>query len=325
MDDRITSQFRVLLTGGAGFIGQHVARHFLSLGHEVTSLDRIDEAGSLDAIAVLVADYPDTFRHVWHDLKAPIHPRHVTGKYSHVIHIAAASHVDRSVRDPMSFVADNVTGTAHLLEWVRSYQPQARVLYFSTDEVFGPADGATHEFDEYSPHNPNNPYAASKSAAEQLCPAWANTYGLQIAVSHCTNVYGRGQHSEKFIPLVSEKIRRGELVQIHARDGVPSSRYYLHVSDVCTAVEAILFRGGVIGSAVTGKYNISADEEFSNLEVAKAVAALIGKTLRYELVEFVANRPKHDQRYAVSSNRLKALGWAPQVKLHDGLVDYLEG
>jgi dTDP-glucose 4,6-dehydratase len=231
--------------------------------------------------------------------------------------LAAASHVTRSVQDPLGFIADNVLGTAHVLEYCRRFMPR-KLLYFSTDEVFGPApDGVT--FDEYSQHAATNPYAASKAAAEALCPAWAITYGVPLCVTHCTNVFGEGQFREKFIPRCIEQIGRGELVQIHARDGVPSSRYYVHAENIASAIVTVLEKGGLMGGPVTGKYNISGAEELSNLDVAQQIAALMGKELHHELVEFVPDRPRHDQRYAIKSTRLEALGWKPHVSFAEGL------
>jgi dTDP-glucose 4,6-dehydratase len=269
------------------------------------------------------------FKMVWHDLRARIHVtaqgcRPLGEPFDWVCHLAAASHVDRSIRDPAAFVQDNVLGTVHMFEWVRETQPDVKkVLYFSTDEVFGPAS-EQETFEECSRHWPNNPYAASKAGAEALCPAYANTYGMPIAVTHCTNVYGPRQHEEKFIPLVRRKVLERSVVQIHSRNGVPSTRYYVHVADVCAAVLTVLKRGAPIASAETGKYNISGDREWSNLDVAKKIAAAMGKSVHTELVDFVPNRPKHDQRYSVGGHRLHALGWVPRVRFDQGLAETLD-
>lgn len=311
---------RVLLTGGAGFIGRHLSRYILAnTDWKITVLDRLGEGSRLAEMfteaAYLEGTHRDRIVFHWHDLRAPLK---LEGAFDYVAHLAAGSHVDRSVKDPLGFVADNVVGTANLLEWIRATQPTIKkVLYFSTDEVFGPANGEA--FDEYSAHTPNNPYAASKAAAEALIPAWANTYGLPLVVTHCTNVYGPGQDGEKFIPLVTSKVKNGELVQVHSKAGVPSSRYYVHVDDVSRAVLTILQKGGVWGGPWTGKYNITGDTEFSNLDVAERIAGLIGKPLNYELVDFVPNRPRHDMRYAIKGERLRELGWAPTVDFDAGL------
>ena len=311
---------RILLTGAAGFIGSNFARYLLEhTDYSVTSLDRLDEAGSLERLADLKCRFPRRLDCVWHDLQAPIQPRLLRHDYKYVVHMAAGSHVDRSVRDPVQFVRDNVLGTAHLLEFARHHLPGVKVLYFSTDEVFGPARQG-EEFDEHARWNPENPYAATKAGGEALCPAYATQYGMPIVVTHCCNAYGPGQDDEKFVPLAIKRIQRGDTLQIHARDGVVSSRLYIHVDDVARATLTVLEKGGVICDPTSGRYNICAAEELSNLVVAERIATLLGKPLRYELVENPPNRPKPDLRYAISDAKLRALGWRPQVSFGDGLA-----
>lgn len=316
---------RILCTGGAGFIASHFIRLLLeTTQYSVTSMDRLDDAGSLDRLVALKRRYPTRFNHCYMDLRAEVPAWMGVEKYRYVAHLAAGSHVDRSVRNPLQFVADNVTGTANLLEYVRAYQPEAKTLLFSTDEVFGAApDGVS--FDEYSSHWPTNPYAASKAAAEALAPAWAATYGMPLVVTHCTNVVGAHQSAEKFVPLCIGKVQRGELVQIHAAGKTPSTRYYVDVSDVSTAILTILEKGGIMAGAQSGKFNISGSEELSNLDVAQRIAAALGKPLNYELVDFVPNRPRHDMRYAIDSTRLESLGWAPRVRFDESLRRILKG
>ena len=315
----------ILLTGAAGFIGSHLARYILEqTDWTVVALDRLDPAGDQQRLAPLVEQHGKRLRVVWHDLRAQLNPERLRPhEFRYVAHLAAGSHVDRSVRDPVGFVMDNVLGTAHLLEYVRQHQPSCeKALYFSTDEVFGPApDGVI--FDEHAPWNPENPYAASKAGAEALCPAWAAQYGLPIVVTHCSNAYGPGQDREKFIPLCAGKVKNGELVQIHARGGKVSTRLYIHVDDVSRAVLTILQKGGILHDATSGKYNIVAAEELSNLLVAEQIAEVLGKPLRHELVENPPNRPKPDMRYALSGKKLEALGWAPEVSFDVGLRDAL--
>jgi dTDP-glucose 4,6-dehydratase len=318
--DAMTS---ILVTGGMGFIGRALVRYILEeTSYDVVILDRNDEATRPAEVAALRIEFPNRLAFAWHDLKAPIyHLQHteLSRRFKYVAHLAASSHVDRSVRDPMSFVFDNVVGTGHLLEWARGHvhEPE-KTLVFSTDEVFGPA-GPRDDFDEYAAHWPANPYAASKAAAEALAPAWANTYGLPILVSHCSNAFGAGQHPEKFIPLAIDRVKRGETIQIHARNGVPSSRYYIHVRDIASAIMTILECGSPIAGRDTGRYNISATDEVSNVDVVERIAALLGKSARYELVDNVPGRPKHDQRYAITSKRLELLGWKPRVGFEEGL------
>ena len=309
---------RILITGAAGFLGSHLVRYLRRErpDWEITALDRLDEAAALARI-----DPQDT-RFIWHDLRATIRPDAIgcydlRQPFDYIVHMAAASHVTRSVKDPMGFIADNVLGTANVLEYARSYLPK-KLLYFSTDEVYGPAPEGV-SFDEYSAHFPTNPYAASKAAAEALIPAWAITYGLPLCVTHCTNAFGEGQYGEKFIPLCAAKIKRGEIVQIHSTDGVPSSRYYVHAEDIAAAVVTVLVKGGLMGGPVTGKYNISGTDELSNLDVAQRIAGLLGAELKHELVDFVPDRPRHDQRYAITSTRLEALGWKQRISFDEGL------
>ncbi len=316
----------VLITGGAGFIGSHLVRHVLEhTDWHVVVLDRLDPAGDQGRLAPLVQKFLGRLSVAWMDLRAEINPERLRpyGDFKFVAHLAAGSHVDRSIRDPIGFLLDGVLGTAHLLEYIRKHQPHCqKSLVFSTDEVMGSApDGVV--FDEHARYFPTNPYAAAKAGSEVLCPAWAEQYGMPLVVSHCSNAFGRGQDREKFIPLASEKVRNGELVQIHAKAGKPSSRLYIHVDDVSRAVLTILQKGGTIHDPTSGFYNIVAAEELSNLYVAEQIAAVLGKPLRHELVENPPNRPKPDMRYALSGAKLAALGWAPEVAFEDGLRDAL--
>jgi dTDP-glucose 4,6-dehydratase len=321
---------RILITGAAGFIGSNLARYILeNTDWDVVSLDRLDEAGTLERLTALKQAQPARLQCVWHDLKSAINPAHRSHKplrepFKYVAHLAAMSHVDRAIRDPIGAIYDNVLGTGHLLEYVRHHQPDSKCLIFSTDEVFGPARPG-ESFDEYARFNAENAYAATKAGAEALAPAYVHQYGCRIVVSRCANVYGPGQYQEKFIPLCIEKIQRGQLVQIHARDGVSSSRLYIHTDDVSSAVLTILEKGGIIADDRSGRYNISTGVEWSNLEVADKIAELLCLPLKFELVEKPAGRPKPDMRYDIDASRLRALGWAPTVSLDDGLRSVVLG
>jgi dTDP-glucose 4,6-dehydratase len=310
---------RVLITGGAGFIGRHLVAHLLrETDWSLTILDRLGEGANLQSVADWLHSEPLARERVavkWHDLKAPLPAP--DGHYRYIIHLAAGSHVDRSIKDPLGFVADNVTGTAHLLEFARKVEGLEKLLHFSTDEVFGAANGKA--FDEYDSFHPTNPYAASKAAAEALCPAWANTYGLPIVVTRCTNVAGPGQDQEKYIPSTIAKVGRGEVVQIHSRNGTASSRKYIDAGDVAAAIAVVLQRGGVISGRGSGYYNIAGDQDHSNLDVAGRIAELMGKRLAWELVEDPPNRPRPDLRYDLDNSRLKQLGWSQRVPLESTL------
>lgn len=297
---------RVLITGGAGFIGRHLVRYLLdNTDWQITVLDRLAEGANLPELAGQRIDF-------WfHDLRAGI--RVPFGEFRYVIHLAAQSHVDRSIRHPLGFIEDNVLGTANLLEYARGLHGLEKLLHFSTDEVFGAAEGKA--FGEYDSFYPTNPYSASKAAAETLCPAWANTFGLPIVVTRCTNVAGPGQDGEKFIPGTIRRIERGEVVQIHSRDGKASSRKYIDAADVSAAITTVLTRGGCIAGRGSGYYNIAGETDYSNVDVAARIAELMGKPLQWELVQDPPNRPRPDLRYDLDNSRLKALGWEQRVPL----------
>jgi dTDP-glucose 4,6-dehydratase len=317
---------RILITGAAGFIGRHFTRYILeNTDWSVVMLDRLGEGSRVDDVAEFLHSIPSSrgrASFVWHDLKAQVLKSPAWFPVNYIVHMAAGSHVDRSIKDPLGFVADNVTGTAHMLEFARWCDGLEKFLHFSTDEVFGAANG--RPFDEYDSFHPTNPYAASKAAAEALCPAWANTYGLPIVVTRCTNVAGPGQDGEKFIPSTIAKVGRGEMVQIHARNGTPSSRKYIDVRDVCAATHVALTRGGVISGRGSGYYNIAGEVDHSNLDVAARIAELMGKELRWELVQDPPNRPRPDMRYDIDAGRLQMLGWKQEVPLDATLQRCIE-
>lgn len=308
---------RILVTGGAGFIGHHVVAGLLRhTDAQLVLMDRLDTSGNLHRLQD-VLEPGDVRRLTWicHDLKAPVRAQVASriGDVDAVLHLAAGTHVDRSITDPLEFVHDNVLGTAHVLELCRVLRP-GRVLYFSTDEVFGPAPVGV-AFKEWDRYRAGNPYAATKAGAEELCLAYQNTYRVPVAVLHCMNVYGERQHPEKFIPGTVRKVLAGERVTVHAdasrtRAG---SRFWIHASDVASAVRFLLER------AEPGeKYNVVGEREASNLEVAQWVAGALDRPLDYELVDFHSSRPGHDLRYALDGSRLRAMGWecalpAPQA------------
>lgn len=322
---------RVLITGGAGFIGRHLVRYLLKeTDWDITVLDRLGEGALLSQHFVEAAYLEGAFGKrvvFWfHDLKARMYGEssrlHAQAGFRYIIHLAAGSHVDRSIKDPEGFVQDNVLGTCNLLQFARRCEGLEKLLHFSTDEVFGAANGKA--FDEFDSFYATNPYSASKAAAEALCPAWANTFGVPIVVTRCTNVCGPGQDGEKFIPTVRRLVAAGSTVQIHSRAGVSSSRKYIDVDDVCAAIVAVIARGGVIAGRNSGYYNISGDVEYSNFDVAARIAEMMRRHLLFELVEDPPNRPRPDQRYDLCNARLKELGWTQRVSLDSTLRRILE-
>lgn len=311
---------RVLVTGGAGFIAHHVIEHLLrNTDWEIVCLDRLDTSGNLNRLAEVIALRPDRTRIkiVHHDLRASLSSllRQQIGKINMVWHLAAATHVDRSIEDPLSFVYDNVVATCNLLEYARRLDMLDWFLFFSTDEVFGPAPGDSR-YQEWDRYRSGNPYAATKAGAEELCVAYENTYRMPISITHTMNVIGERQHFEKFVPATITKVRDGEIVTIHANKELtqPGSRCYIHARNVA---DALLF---LVNHHVNGeKYNIVGDKELNNLEMAKLIAELMEHELYYSLVSWHESRPGHDLRYALSGDKMKALGWTSPVSFEHSL------
>lgn len=232
--------------------------------------------------------------------------------------MAAETHVDNSIRDPVGCIKNNVDSTLHILEYARSLIKLGKLqkfLYFSTDEVFGPAPNDI-SYTENDRHNPTNPYSSSKSASEVICLAYQNTYKLPLIITNLMNVYGERQHVEKFIPLVISKVLNNETVDIHTGPDskTPGSRFYIHARNVADAIIYILKN-----SESGQKYNITGECEQNNLEIAQKIASIIGKPLKYNLINYHENRPGHDIRYSLDGSKLYEMGWSPPVSFEKSL------
>lgn len=317
----------VLITGGCGFIAHHVIDLLLKkTDWKITTLDRLDYSGNLNRLHEVLERYPPETRKrmniVFHDLKAEINPliSNFIGKPDIILHLAASSHVDRSITHPMEFILDNTIGTAHLLEYARKLDNLEMFLYFSTDEIFGvaPPGVAYGERDRY---NSTNPYSASKAAGEEFCVAYENTYKMPMMITHTMNVFGERQTPEKFIPLCIKKVLNDEKVFIHSDSSktIAGSRFYIHAADVAEALLFLLKTNPQIepdyGLAKCRKFNVVGKEEVDNLTLAKMIAAAQNKELNYEMVDFHTSRPGHDLRYALSGDLMRSLGWEPKIAL----------
>ena len=325
---------RVLITGGAGFIAHHVIGMILKeTDMEVVSLDRLDFSGNLNRLQDLLQDFTpeqkSRVKIVFHDLKAAINPLIAAdiGKVDYILHLAAGSHVDRSIDYPMEFVMDNVVGTCNILDYARGLDHLERFVYFSTDEVFGPAPEGIN-YGENDRYNSTNPYSASKAGGEELAVAFHNTYGLPVYITHTMNVFGQRQHPEKYIPMCIKRVRDGIPITIHSDPSktIPGSRHYIHAEDVASAI-LFLLPSDISYSDDTGakcpKFNIVGAEELNNLQLAQMIADIQGKELKYELIDFHSARPGHDLRYALSGDKMKRLGWTPQP-VRDRLKEVVE-
>ncbi len=317
------ADIHILVTGGAGFIGSAVVRLAVARGHRVTNLDALTYAANLANVAS-VADSPRyEFRRA--DLRDRPALDRIFSELSPdaVLHLAAESHVDRSIDGPGTFVETNVTGTFNLLEaarahWLRQGQPYGfRFHHVSTDEVFGSL-GASGKFTEESPYAPNSPYSATKAASDHLVRAWHETYGLPVLVTNCSNNYGPFHFPEKLIPVVILNAIHGRPIPVYGKgDNV---RDWLFVEDHADALLTVLERG-VVGRS----YNIGGENEARNIDLVRVICGLLDErnpqaAPHDSLITFVEDRPGHDLRYAIDPTRIRTeLGWRPSVTLMEGL------
>jgi len=317
---------KILVTGGCGFIGSAVVRRALGEGFSVVNVDAITYAGDPDNVgpaqdspryAFEYADVCDA------EAMTQIFARHLPDA---VLHLAAESHVDRSIDGPLSFVRTNITGTATLLEAARAHLsrlPDSRRAGFrfhhvSTDEVFGTL-GDEGAFDETSPYDPNSPYSASKASSDMLVRAWHRTYGLPVVITNTSNNYGPYQHPEKLIPTVIVNGLEGRPIPLYGRGA--QVRDWLYVEDHATALLRVLVHGQ------TGEtYCIGGESERSNFDIVRMVCAALDRASprdwpHADLIRFVADRPGHDFRYAISNAKVETdLGWRPSVDLESGIA-----
>ena len=324
---------KVLITGGAGFIAHHLIGQILkNTDWEIISLDRLDYSGNLNRLHDLMLSFDPNIRKrvriVHHDLKAELNPlvRSEIGKVDYILHLAAGSHVDRSIDYPMEFVLDNVVGTCNILNFARTIENLELFMYFSTDEIFGPAPNGI-KYKENDRYNSTNPYSATKAGGEELAVAFQNTYGLPVYITHTMNVFGERQHPEKYIPMTIKNVRDGNIVTIHSDSTktIPGSRHYIHAEDVASAVLFLVNYEGNFestwGGAKCPKFNIVGSEELNNLQLAQIIAEAQDKELKYELVDFHSARPGHDLRYALDGEKMRSIGWTPAKSVRERIAD----
>jgi dTDP-glucose 4,6-dehydratase len=315
----------ILVTGGAGFIGSALIRHLITnTDYRVVNVDKLTYAGHLESLPGLAGHPHYTFvqadicdRGAMETLFAAHQPRFV-------MHLAAESHVDRSIDGPSEFIQTNIVGTAVLLETARSYfegldaeaKGRFRFHHISTDEVFGEL-GATGLFTEETPYNPRSPYSASKASSDHLVRAWHHTFGLPVVVTNCSNNYGPFQFPEKLIPVVLLKARSHEKIPVYGKG--ENVRDWLYVDDHVRALMTVVERG-VVGET----YNIGGHNEKQNIEVVRTICGILDEIepgfSHASLISFVTDRPGHDLRYAIDASKLTSeTGWRPETSFEIGL------
>lgn len=315
---------RILVTGGLGFIGSAVVRLIVNeTNHDVVNLDKIGYASTESSLAEIQKSPRYSFHRC--DLAEPeVLERIVRAEQPDwVLHLAAESHVDRSIDSPRPFLESNIVGTFNLLEACRSVGSVKRLLHVSTDEVFGSLPLDSSRFDESTRYSPRSPYSASKAAADHLVRAWAETYNMPCIVTNCSNNFGPYQFPEKMIPVMIIKAWRGEPLPVYGNGS--NVRDWLHVNDHARALLRVLERG-----EIGDTYMIGGGNEYSNLDVVQHVCDLVTERSsdsmdRRELIEFVLDRPGHDLRYAVDDSHIRQqLEWEPAYDFRSGLADTVD-
>jgi len=318
---------KIIVTGGAGFIGSALVRALVGEGHSVVNLDKLTYAGNLESVALVAAS--PRYRFVRMDIcdRAGVADLLATERPDAIVHLAAESHVDRSIDGPSAFVQTNLVGTSVMLDCALAYwrtldegaRESFRFHHVSTDEVYGSL-GPHGLFREETPYAPNSPYSASKAGSDHLVRAWHHTYGLPVLITNCSNNYGPYHFPEKLIPLTIVRGLRGESLPVYGKG--ENVRDWLYVEDHARALITVL-RQGRVGEV----YNIGGSAERRNIDVVKCVCALLDRMApsaagrrHAELITFVPDRPGHDLRYAIDTSKIASeLGWKPAEDFESGL------
>ena len=314
---------KLLVTGGCGFIGSAVVRLAVSRGHEVVNLDAMTYAANATNVADAARSNLYSFEQADIRDRAALDRIFATHNPTAVMHLAAESHVDRSIDGPADFIETNITGTFNMLEaarthWARAGKPQTfRFHHISTDEVFGSL-GAEGQFTEHTPYDPRSPYSASKAASDHLVRAWAETYGLPTVLTNCSNNYGPYHFPEKLIPVTILNALHGKPIPVYGNG--ENIRDWLYVEDHADALLLVLEKGQLNRS-----YNIGGENERRNIDLVRTICALLDEmapkaTPYADQITFVSDRPGHDARYAIDPTRIRdELGWRPSVTVEEGL------
>ncbi len=315
---------RILITGASGFVGSHLVEHIMkTTDWEVVAMVKMDRTGDLNRLQEVLEDHPDwmervvVVRHDLNDSLGSVH-KHV-GEVDYIAHLAACSHVDYSIEEPVEVFSNNARSSVQALEYARKFQPNLKkFLYFSTDEVYGPAPEG-YDFTEEDRLFPSNPYSAGKAAGEMITIAYGVTYGLPYLITNTMNIFGERQDPEKLIPKCMQFINEGKPMTIHGTPGNIGKRHWLHARNAADAT-VFLLKSDVVNE----KVHIVGDIELDNLQIFTMIAKAMGKDKVEEgkdfvYVDFHSTRPGHDSRYAMSGKKLASLGWVPPVGFEESL------
>ncbi|MDA5133727.1 dTDP-glucose 4,6-dehydratase [Psychrobacter sp. ANT_H3] len=325
---------KILVTGGAGFIGSAVIRHIIhNTEDEVLNIDKLTYAGNLESLKEIDQNPRYTFQQIDICDKEALEKAFNSFKPNLVMHLAAESHVDRSIDGPAEFINTNIVGTYHLLEVARQYwqnlddldKQQFKFHHISTDEVYGDLEGTTDLFTETTSYAPSSPYSASKASSDHLVRAWHRTYGFPILVTNCSNNYGPYHFPEKLIPLVILNALEGKALPIYGKGD--QVRDWLHVEDHARALYRVVTEG-----AIGETYNIGGHNEKQNIEVVKTICHILDELKPQEsgqpyesLITFVKDRPGHDLRYAIDASKIaNELNWTPTETFDSGIRKTVE-
>jgi len=320
---------KILITGGAGFIGSHVVRLFVNKypEYQIINLDALTYAGNLENLKDI--DSKPNYTFVKGDITdlAFVTELFQEFKFDGVLHLAAESHVDRSISDPLAFITTNIVGTVNLLnaakELWKGEMDDKKFYHISTDEVYGSL-GPTGKFTETTPYDPRSPYSASKASSDHLVRAYFHTYKLPVVLSNCSNNYGANQFPEKLIPLVINNIKNSKPLPIYGKGD--NIRDWLFVEDHALAIDQI-YHEGRIGET----YNIGGDNEWTNIDLVKKLCDIMDKKLNQDigtsqkLITYVKDRAGHDMRYAIDASKIeKVLGWKPSIQFEEGFEQTID-
>lgn len=325
---------RVLLTGISGGIGIHLLAHILhNTDWEVVGVDSFNHRGLSDRLHEVVKDHPDwndRWSVITHDLTAPFSEmtKKKIGHIDYIINMASLSDVEASNLEPVPFVRNNIDLVLNILEYARETKPEV-FIQISTDEVYGPTEGKNDGYKEWDAKTPSNPYAGSKSAQEELAIAWWRAFGVPVIITNTMNNFGEMQSSTKYPVIVQKAIEADEEITIHGDGEGIGSRSYIHSRNFSDALIFILknttpyfHQPGKIDKP--DRYHIAGDKQVDNLELAKLIAKLMGKELKYKIVDFHKTRPGHDKHYGLNDDKIKALGWVSPVSFEESLKNTID-